>query len=123
MRQTHPKELTMALREAINKARGAGLKLDRGHFQRYAAFGELETLLQKKAAEASADVGNEAKQRREISLYDHEQIELHVSILTEAYAAQQECSAHSKRKPIDTLTLGVITSLYFALGGCAWPQP
>lgn len=113
---THPKELTFALRKAINSASPGGFLLDRGHFQRYAAFKQLEVLLGKRAAEASAATGDEATQRREIVLYDYEQDALFVSILSEAYALQQTGGFASKRKPIDTLTLGVITAMYFALG-------
>ena len=116
--QTHPKELTFALREAINVARGAQQKalLEKGHFQKYPRFKELVELLDKKSADAKADAGDEAKQRRELVLYDHEQVDLFESILRCSVAAEQECNAHGKRKPIDTLTLGVITSVYFALG-------
>ena len=116
--QTHPKELTFALREAINQARGAQKKalLEKGHFQKYPRFKELEKLLGKKSADAVANAGNEANQRREKGLYDHEQIRLFESILRCSVANAQESPAHGKRKPIDTLTLGVITSLYFALG-------
>eukprot|EP00966_Prymnesium_polylepis_P323007 7379233-Prymnesium_polylepis.1 len=116
--QTHPKEVTFALRHAINAAHSSvegGLKLEKGHFQKYPAFGELETLLRSRKAAADAAIGAEADQRRMKTLYDNEQIDLFESILREAFAGSQECATNAKRKPIDTLTLSVITAMYFSL--------
>ena len=106
---SHPKELCFALRESINHV--GGMKVERGHFQRYAPLSMAEGLLNKQAADAKKAEGEEAKQRREITLYDHEQIDLFESFLRCSVA-----SSGTKRAAIETLTLSVITSLYFALG-------
>ena len=119
--QNHPKEIMFAMRSALDAAlsqRGS-LKIPRGHFQRYAAFSDLDKLLKKKAADAVTESGNEAKQRREITLFDNEQLELFESILRCSVAAKQRedgAKEDACRKPIDTLTLGVIASLYFGIG-------
>ena len=44
--KTHPKEITMALRAAIDQE--GGYKLEKGHFGRYSAYSEVEKLLEKK---------------------------------------------------------------------------
>ena len=41
--KTHPKEITMALRGAIDKE--SGFKLEKGHFGRYSALADVEKLL------------------------------------------------------------------------------
>jgi len=119
--QTHPKEITMALRAAINAARQAGsgdssLLVPKGYFQRFAPYKEAETLLSKRTADKVAAAGMEAKQRREVTLLDVEQIELFESILSCSVAEHQRLDGVPCRPVIDTLTLGVITALYFALG-------
>ena len=118
---SHPKEINFAMRAALDSVLGAtgSLKVDRGHFQRYPAYTEVEKLLRKRTADAVADAGDEAKQRRSITLLDSEQLSLFESILRCSFAASQREDGANKdacRKPIDTLTLGVITAVYFALG-------
>jgi hypothetical protein len=117
---THPKEITFAMRAALDAVlRDKGqLKVERGHFQRYASYAEVEKLLRKRTADAVADTGDEAKQRRSITLLDSEQLSLFESILSCSFAASQRKGGSKEdacRKPIDTLTLGVITAVYFAL--------
>ena len=119
--QTHPKEIKFALQAAFDAAlsKKNGRVLERGHLVSYAAYKELDKLLSRKRADAVADAGDEAKQRKAITLYDHEQIDLFESILRCRFAASQHESgvkADARRKPIDTLTLGVITAMYFAKG-------
>lgn len=114
--KTHPKEMTMALGAAI--AKESGFKLEKGHFGRYSALSAVEKLLEKRRVDALAAVGKEADQRRMLVLYDNVQLDLFESILTCAVAAAQKAGEMTgpPRKPIDTLTVGVIISNYFALG-------
>ena len=114
--KTHPKEMTMALRSAIDKE--SGFTLEKGHFGRYEALKDAERRLEQKRTAALAAVGREADQRRMLVLYDNEQLDLFESILTCAVAAAQSAGDMDgpSRKPIDTLTVGVIVAVYFALG-------
>lgn len=114
--KTHPKEITMALRAAIDKE--SGYKLDKGHFGRYSAYSEVEKLLEKKRTDALVALGKEADQRRMLVLYDNEQLDLFESILTCAVNAAQTAGDMKgpPRNAIDTLTVGVIVSAYFSLG-------
>jgi hypothetical protein len=118
---SHPKEITFAMRAALNSVLRdeSSFQVERGHFQRYSAYTEVEKLLRKRTAEAVADAGDEAKQRRSITLLDSEQLSLFESILRCSFAASQReggAKEDACRKPVDTLTLGVITAVYFALG-------
>ena len=118
---THPKEVKFALQSAFDEVLSGlnGRVLERGHLVSYASYKEVVTLLGKRRADAEAAVGDEAKQRKSITLYDNEQLELFESILCcSVAAAQREAGTREDacRKPIDTLTLGVIASMYFAKG-------
>ena len=119
--QTHPKEIKFALQASFDAVL-SGLNarvLERGHLVSYASYKELEKLLSKRRADAVADAGNETKQRKAITLYDNEQLALFESILRCSYAESQHeagAKADACRKPIDTLTLGIIASVYFAKG-------
>lgn len=114
--KTHPKEMTMALRAAIDKE--SGFTLEKGHFGRYEALKDAERRLEQKRTAALAAVGKEADQRRMLVLYDNEQLDLFESILTCAVSSAQSAGDMdgAPRKPIDTLTVGVIVAVYFALG-------
>ena len=74
-------------------------------------------MLDKKGADAAVATGMEAKQRREKEMMDHEQASLFESILS---CAVREKHRHLKkgkpREAIDTLTLGVIISMFYAIG-------
>ena len=119
--QTHPKEVKFALQAAFDAVLG-GLNarvLERGHLVSYASYKELDKLLSKKRADAVADAGDEAKQRKAITLYDNEQLDLFESILRCSFAESQREAGTKRdacRAPIDTLTLGVIAAVYFAKG-------
>ena len=76
-------------------------------------------MLDKKGADAAVATGMEAKQRREKEMMDHEQASLFESILSCSFAEQQRIDGvkdSARRHPTDTLTLGVIVAMHFALG-------
>lgn len=103
----------------VDKARGhTGKMLPRGYFQEFSLVKEADRLLKMEKAKAQVDGGNEAVQKRDNVLYDHEQILLFESVLSNAYSNEQRKRGGVKkpRHPVDTLTLGVILSFYFALG-------
>lgn len=119
---TAPKLIGMAVTRAIDTVRKNGPtgELLPDHFVRsFAPFKSAIDQLKKKTADAHAAAGNEAKQRRERTLYDHEQMALFESILSCGYATSQKAGGTKDaacRNPMDTLTLGVIVALHFALG-------
>ena len=106
--RTHPKEITFALKRHIDEAKAERreLRLDQGHFQKYASFAPLLALLRARAKKRKRDAGEEHLQRRNLCFYDHEQVDLFASIL------RNDCDGRA----LNTLTLLVITSLYFSLG-------
>ena len=118
MAQEIPKVVSMALKRAVDDARRdtTGRLVPVGYFQTYSSFKDAERLLKQKGAEQSVAAGNEAKQRREQELFDHEQIALFESILSCSVAEHQRLRGEHPRHPTDTLTLGVIVALQFALG-------
>ena len=73
-------------------------------------------MLKAKGASHAVANGTEARQRREKELFDHEQLELMESILSCSVAEHQRAAGTAPRKALDTLTLGVIVTLHFALG-------
>ena len=125
IRVTHPKEMTMALRHAVHDARVAGKCEDARPHQELdwltqsAEYVELDKLLSQCVAEEKYASGTEANQRREITMHDDQQIALFQSIFSCAVAQKQGADGRGEdqqRKPIDSLTLGLITTLYFSLG-------
>lgn len=106
--ESHLKEIEFKLRESLNRERHAlgQLKLEKAYFRRYEAYDDVKGALSKKAAAGKAAVGDEAKQRRDITLYEHEHIALYLSLLRRSVP----------RHAIDTMTLGVIISVHYALG-------
>jgi hypothetical protein len=91
MAQEIPKVLAMALKRAVDDARRdtTGRLIPVGYFQTYSSFKDAERLLKQKGAEQSVAAGNEAKQRREQELFDHEQLALFESILSCSVAEHQ----------------------------------
>ena len=76
---SHVKEINFALTRSVNVRRASGcgsttLLMPRGYFQRIASYKQAEMLLSKRSADALKEAGKEADQRREIVLYDHEQV-------------------------------------------------
>lgn len=103
--QTHPKVIIFALKKLMNEA--MSFMLPKGHFQRYASLTRINSVLGQRTKERRQSSGDEASQRRDMSLYDHEQVELYASIL--------RCDIES-RHDLDALTLLTITAVYMSIG-------
>lgn len=128
---THPKEMQMALTNAINTARQdpelvttTRLSIQPGFFQRIVSFGSptsnppgVVRLLASRKHDDKVSNGEEADQRRDIVLYDHHWIELFRSILSCRVAEHQRSTlGKATRAVLDTATLGVILSMYKPMG-------
>lgn len=122
MAQEAPKVIAMALTRLLNNAwrttmgRNAGRLVPVGYFQTYSFFKDAERLLKQRGAEQSVALGNEAKQRREQELFDHEQLLLFESLLSCSVAEHQRERGEHSRHPTDNLNLLLIVALQFALG-------
>ena len=111
--------MSMTLRLDLNAAAKGGWKALEGSVYDNDAFSRAETILKTRFAAEKAACGTEARQRSDNELFDHEQIALIESILGGLVAGQQRArgvSDRAVRKPIDTLSLGVVNLLHFALG-------
>ena len=88
MREEVRKVISMALIRLLNDAWrnttnvNVGRLVPVGYIQTYSFLKDAERLLRQKGAEESVASGNEAKQRREQELFDHEQLLLFDSILS-----------------------------------------
>ena len=122
MRGEVPKVISMALIRLLNDAWrstttcNVGRMVPVGYFKTYSFMTDTEQLLKQKGAELSVASGNEAKQRREQELFDHEQLLLFESILSCSVAEYQREKGEHPRHPTDNLNLGMIVALQFALG-------
>lgn len=126
--QEVPKVVAMGLKKAIDEAwrDTTGRLVPVGYCQTFSSFKDAELLLKQKGASQAVASGNEARQRRDQELLDHEQLALFESILSCSVAEHQRLGGERERHPTDTLTLGVIVSLQFALGkrcmNVGWPS-
>jgi hypothetical protein len=111
-----PKLIGMAIHHAIDTARRPSrLKLLHGYLPDF--FKDSVKLLESRYTRKKVETGTEVTQRREKKLFDHEIEALYKSILSNAVAEDQYRRRKvPQRKPIDTLTLGVIVALHTALG-------
>lgn len=113
------KRVVDALRVDVNAARAAKdiRELGHGHIQGLPAYKECSKLFSGLSAAQSVASGNEANQRRRKELSDHEQLDLFESILGGKVAAKQRVDGVKQpRDPLDTATLGVILSMFYAMG-------
>ena len=122
VKEGHPKLIEMAIHRAIDATRRnlpTGPKLGRAWKSTFSAYTDTVELLKKSGADKARATGTEASQRRDRELQDHEQLALFGSILSNAVAVDQESRGVKRdgcRKPMDTLTVGVIVALHFPLG-------
>ena len=122
VKRGHPKIIGMAMVRAIDRARRdtTGEVLNDGYMQTFGAFERSIELLKKRCADKAIASGTEAKQRRGRELRDHEQLALMENILSCAFAKHQHSLLGAKssacRKPCDTLSLGLVVALHFAMG-------
>lgn len=111
--------MSMTLRRDLNAAADGGWKRLEGSVYDNDAFSKAETILKARYGAGKAACGAEARQRSDNELFDYEQMNLIESILGGKVAQQQRergLSDRAARKPIDTLSLGVVNQLHFALG-------
>ena len=111
--------MSMTLRGDLNAGRPNGWNAMEGSVYDNNAFSKAETILKARYGAEKTACGTEARQRSDNELFDFEQIELIESILGGKVAQQQRARGvtdRAARKAIDTLSLGVVNQLHFALG-------
>ena len=123
---------SMGLASLLNAAwqEGTGNILARGFFDGISAYKQSKKLLELRGAEKAINECTEADKRRDVTLYDKEQLKLFKSFAAHSYATKQlerGLPSRSIRHLSDTLTLAVITSVSFALGArnvnVTYPRP
>jgi len=126
----HPKEMVFAFRALINTIRqrpvsegdahhGMSTSLvERGWFGNLCGgiYGSVTSQLESFAKSEQSARGTEADQRREAKLYAEDWVELFESILSCAVAEEQRRKGDPERDRLDTLTLGVIVAMQYAIG-------
>ena len=111
--------MSMTLRRDLNAAAAGGWKALESSVYDNDAFSKAETILKARYGAEKVACGSEARQRSDNELFDFEQIDLIKSILGGKVAQQQRARGvpdRAARKAIDTLSLGVVNQLHFALG-------
>lgn len=118
MHPTIPHIMAMTLWKDLNTARKGGWSRAGSLFDND-AFKAAKEILGAKGTAARKAKGTEARQRSDNELFVHEQLDLIASILGGKVAAAQRAKSKrddAPRKVIDTLSLGVVNQLHFALG-------